>query len=152
MICEMCGKDVESLSTASVEGSVLRVCSGCSKFGTVLGAGGTTPGGAPHPGLRGAAAREVVQERLQGRSRRMEERDLFTELPDRELDPAWPQKIRVSREKLGLTQEQFGQKLNEKTSVIHKLESGAITPSDELVRKIERTLKIRLTAPAAAPA
>ena len=103
-------------------------------------------GGAAVAGGRSAGSSTTVQERLGSSQRRMSERDLYTELPERELDPAWSRKVREARERLGLTQEQFGAKINEKVSVVHKLESGAMIPPDDLVRKLERTLKVRLIA------
>jgi len=36
MLCEMCGNDVETTSRVRVEGTVLRLCAGCSKFGTIV--------------------------------------------------------------------------------------------------------------------
>jgi|ACXJ01.1.fsa_nt_gi putative transcription factor len=140
MICEMCGQEVDTVTPVNVEGSVLRTCGACAKFGRPVG----SPAAAPGP--RQGPDREALHERLgQARGRGLE-RDLFAELPDRELDPEWSRTIRQTRERLGLTQEQFGQRINEKTSVVHKLESGAFTPPDALVRKIERTFKVRLTA------
>ncbi|MDE1821598.1 MAG: TIGR00270 family protein [Euryarchaeota archaeon] len=147
MVCEMCGRESESLVRVAIEGSVLEVCTACSRFGKVIGA----PAGvaATSGGNGGSAA--AVQERIGGHQKRMTERDLYTELPDLELDPQWSKKVREAREKLGLTQEQFGAKINEKASVVHKLESGGMVPPDALVRKLERTLKVRLTAPPQAP-
>ena len=140
MICEMCGRDTESVTPVSVEGSVLRVCGACAKFGRPVGSPVATGGPSQGPD------REALRERLGKAQGRGLERDLFAELPERELDPDWSRTVRQTRERLGLTQEQFGQRINEKTSVVHKLESGAITPPDALVRKIERTFKVRLTA------
>ncbi len=145
MICEMCGRDTESVTPVNVEGSVLRVCNACLKFGRPLG----SPGGPGAP--RQGPDREALHERLGKAQGRGLERDLFAELPERELDPDWSRTIRQTRERLGLTQEQFGQRINEKTSVVHKLESGAIAPPDALVRKIERTFKVRLTARPGSP-
>ncbi len=140
MICEMCGRDTESVTPVKVEGSVLRVCNACLKFGRPLGPTGA--GAGPRQG----PDREALHERLGQAQGRGLERDLFAELPERELDPDWSRTVRQTREGLGLTQEQFGQRINEKTSVVHQLESGALAPSDALVRKIERTFKVRLTA------
>jgi putative transcription factor len=138
MICEMCGADEESLTLVNVEGSLLRVCSSCARFGKPVG--GATPSVREEPEDRADVAGRLKVARGRGL-----ERDLFADLPERELDPEWSRKVRQVREKLGLTQEQFGQRINEKTSVVHKLESGALEPSDQLVRKIERTFKVRLT-------
>lgn len=149
MLCEMCGRESESLVRVKVEGSVLEVCTPCSRFGKTLA---PTPGAVGGGPTGGGGGNHDVQERLGSHQKRMTERDLYAELPDLELDPQWSRKVREAREKLGLTQEQFGAKINEKVSVVHKLESGGMVPPDALVKKLERTLKIRLTVSPQAPA
>jgi putative transcription factor len=142
MLCEMCGKDVEMLTRTRVEGSVLNVCADCSRFGVVL----TPPAPATPPGApaRGSAAPGPGRALPRGRS--LEERDLYKELPEMELASDWPKRIRTAREKLTWTPEDLGKKLNEKKSVVLKIESGNFHPPDAMVRKIERLLKIRLRA------
>jgi putative transcription factor len=58
-------------------------------------------------------------------------------------------KIRQAREKLGLTHEDLGKKINEKSSVIGKLETGKVTPNNILATKLEHALKIKLLVPIA---
>ena len=58
--------------------------------------------------------------------------------------PDFAKLIRAAREKTGMNQAAFAQKLNEKESIIQKLESGAITPPVSLARKLEKTLRITL--------
>ena len=53
-------------------------------------------------------------------------------------------RIRKAREKLGLTQKEFALKINERESVVSKLESGGHEPSLDLCRKLERLLRITL--------
>ncbi|MFH1064271.1 MAG: multiprotein-bridging factor 1 family protein, partial [Candidatus Woesearchaeota archaeon] len=53
-------------------------------------------------------------------------------------------KIRTVREKLGLTQEEFSKRLNERASAMQKIESGQFKPSIETARKLERLLRIQL--------
>jgi putative transcription factor len=136
----MCGKDVESLQRVRVEGSVLRLCADCSRFGVVLEAPPPVPAASSDARIssRGPLARALP------RTRRLEERDLYKELPDMELAADWGKRIRLAREKLGWTPEDFGKKMNEKKSVVLKLESGSFHPPDQTVRKIEKLLKIRL--------
>jgi ribosome-binding protein aMBF1 (putative translation factor) len=88
-----------------------------------------------------------------GGTRRLEERDLYGDIGELELAPDWPKRVRGAREALGWTPEDFGKKLNEKKSIVLKLESGHFHPPDALVRKIEQLLKVRLRAEpgAAAP-
>ncbi len=57
-------------------------------------------------------------------------------------------KIKSAREKIGLTQEELAKKLNEKLSVIQKIEGGKIIPDISLAKKIENLLKIKLLTPA----
>ena len=56
-------------------------------------------------------------------------------------------KIRQAREKLGLTHEELGKRINEKSSVIGKLETGKMNPSNILATKLEHALKIKLLTP-----
>ena len=56
-------------------------------------------------------------------------------------------KIRQAREKLGLTHEDLGKKINEKSSVIGKLETGKMSPDNILAAKLEHALKIKLLTP-----
>ena len=145
MLCEMCGKDVPQTNRVRVEGSVLSLCGDCSRFGTVVSGPAL---GTPAPGP--TAPEGPIEERLARRSRRMEERDLFKELPDLELAPDWSKRIRVAREKLSWTPEELGKRLNEKKSVILKMESGTYRPPDTMIPRIEHLLKIRLRAEPAA--
>jgi len=132
MLCEMCGRNYGRLKKIEIEGSVMNVCPDCSKFGkeiTVL----------PKP----KTAKEVVQERLQLRERRFTPKNIYDEMPE-DLAEDYPARIRRNRVKIGLSQEELGLKINERKSIITKLESGHIRPDNKLIRKLERTLKISL--------
>lgn len=147
MRCEMCGKEIDQPNRVRVEGSTLFLCGDCSRFGTVL-AGPALPGPAPVGGPSGAPP--TLRDRLARGSRRLEERDLFKELPDLDLAPDWSRRIRAAREKLGWTPEDLGKKLNEKKSVVLKMESGQFRPPDSMIPRIEHLLKVRLRAEAGA--
>ena len=58
----------------------------------------------------------------------------------------YDQRIRQARESRDLNQEELADQLNEKASLIHKLERGDVLPSDEVQRKLERALDIDLSA------
>lgn len=150
-MCEMCGTDVEATTRVKVEGSILSVCASCARFGVAI-----DPPPAPvhvsdssfqpmrPPGP--AAAPLPLGDRLSAGRRRLEERDLYRELPEMELAPDWSKRIRAAREKLAWTPDDLAKKLNEKKSVVLKIESDGFRPSDAMVRKIEHLLKIRLRA------
>jgi len=53
-------------------------------------------------------------------------------------------RIRQAREARGWTQADLGAKLNERASVIAKLESQTIVPTDSMIPKMERTLGVKL--------
>ena len=59
----------------------------------------------------------------------------------------YPNKIRAAREKLGLTHEELGKKINEKASVLRNLEAGKMAPNNHLAAKLEHMLKIKLLVP-----
>jgi putative transcription factor len=144
MLCEMCGNDVESVSRVKIEGTVLRLCPACARFGEPLD---PPPVAAPAVAPSPVRARPMTPaSRPIGGARRMEERDLYKEIGELELAPDWSKRVRSAREALAWTPEDLGKKLNEKKSVVLKIESGHIHPTDALVRKLEHLLKVRLRA------
>ncbi len=148
MLCEMCGNEVPATSRVRIEKSVLALCPACARFGVPLDppppAAPAAPAGARRP-LVGAT-------RPTSGPRRLEERDLYTEIGELELAPDWGRRVRTAREANGWTPEELGKRLNEKKSVVLKIESGDMHPPDALVRKLEHLLKVRLRAEAGAGA
>ena len=143
MLCEMCGKEVLLTSRVRLERTVLNLCPDCARFGTPVDP--VPPSPAPsfragRPPTGGGASRPPSS------GRRLEERDLYRDIGEMELAPDWFRRVRVAREGRTWTPEELGKKLNEKKSVVLKIESGSFRPSDALVRKIEHLLKIRLRA------
>jgi len=63
-----------------------------------------------------------------------------------ELAQDYDELIRSGRESKGYSQKELAQQLNEKASLIRKLERGDTLPSDEVQSKLERALDIELTA------
>jgi len=143
MLCEMCGKDVPLTTRVRLEHSVLSLCPDCARFGTPVEPApapvSAAPTGAPFRSGMGLS-------RPSGPRRRLEERDLYQEIGEMELAPDWNKRIRVARESRQWTPEVLGKKLNEKKSVVLKIESGSFRPPDALVRKIEHLLQVRLRA------
>ncbi len=136
MRCEVCGHKIHgSPIRAEIEGAKLTVCIECSKHGKIIREeevelGQKTPKKLLTPILftqkRTAQAKvEITQEVVEG----------------------YDSKIRQAREKLGLSHEELGKKINEKASVLSKLETGKMTPNNVLVTKLEHALKIKLLVP-----
>ncbi len=134
MICELCGADVPHTKNVAIESTVLAVCNNCAKFGDEV----------VTPVVRRGTMPPVIAQRLEARKRRQTPRDVYAETGQEELAEDFPLRIRRAREERGWKQADLGAKINEKVSVISQLESGAISPGDGLVRKIEHALGIKL--------
>jgi putative transcription factor len=56
----------------------------------------------------------------------------------------YAERIKKARESQNLTQKEFAKKVNEKESLIHKIETGSFSPNVDLARKLEHALHIKL--------
>ena len=61
-----------------------------------------------------------------------------------EIATDYDERIREARESNGLSQEELADQLNEKASLIRKLERSDTLPTDDIQRKLERELDISL--------
>ncbi|UCF07834.1 MAG: TIGR00270 family protein [Thermoplasmata archaeon] len=144
MICEMCGIEVPRLKRIVIEGSNLNVCTKCEKFGQ------------DHAASDEAVVtfgRDTIAERLERREKRLKGKDVL-EGSGSELALDYPKRIRDARSKMGMNQEQLAKKINEKRSVVAKLETGDMVPDNKLIKKLERALEISLmeaVSPVSAP-
>ncbi len=138
MRCEVCGRKIYGKSfRARIEGAQLTVCGKCVKHGKIL------PEERKIPRPRKETAIKPLSPKPKSRN--------ISQLPVEsplELVEDFYTKIRLAREKLGLTHEDLGRKANEKVSVLKKLETGKMTPDHMLATKLEHILKIRLLVPA----
>ncbi|WP_435177889.1 multiprotein bridging factor aMBF1 [Halorussus sp. AFM4] len=144
--CEMCGAETSSPKTVKVEGAELDVCDNCADFGTEVktqdsGSTSTKYSTSSSSGSSGSSSSSSSTSSSSSQSRRS---DMFDDMD--ELAQDYDERIREARESAGLSQEDLANELNEKASLIRKLERGDILPSDEVQRKLERELDIQLTA------
>jgi putative transcription factor len=131
----MCGKEMASLLPVRIEGTILSVCRDCARFGDNVKSGGKQQTAEP----------SVIQARLQNRERRMKTKDVYeTGEESIELTEDYSKRIKEAREKMGWKQEELAAKMNERESIVHKLESGGMHPDDALIKKVEKTLNIKL--------
>ena len=134
MICELCGSDVPRTKFVKVENATMHVCSKCEKFAS-SDAVKTEKGQIMMPS---------VADRLASRQKRQREKDIYGSGEEKELALDYPERIKKGRRRKGLTQEELAKQINEKKSVIIKVENGEMRPSDKLVRKLERALTMSL--------
>ncbi|MEM2715589.1 MAG: multiprotein bridging factor aMBF1 [Candidatus Thermoplasmatota archaeon] len=120
MKCERCGKDTNRFRTL-IEGSEMMVCRECTKYGI------------------------VIPEKVVAKIKKSlpYSKDVFEEM-NKELVDGWGKKIKEARERKGLTREQLGAKIGEKTITIAKIENEELRPPDETVKKLEKFLEINL--------
>ena len=151
--CEMCGTETGSPTTVKIEGAELDVCDSCTQFGTEVktqqSSGGASTkystSASSSGGSSGSDGSSTTNAGGGGSGGRR--RDMFDEMDEVAQD--YDQRIRQARESRGLSQEDLAKQLNEKASLIRKLEHGDILPSDKIQRKLERALEIELSEGAA---
>jgi len=125
MPCDMCGKGVgdSDLFFTKVEGTMLRLCKGCCKYGKVL-----------------KKVRPQVIPREQPKFAVVKSEDQIEEM----IVEDYANKIKFAREGKGIKQEDFAKQINEKESLIHNIETGHMEPNIKLAKKIEKKLGIKL--------
>ncbi len=120
----MCGKTTEDLAKAIIEGVQLDVCKECVKFGKVIS----------------QPKRFSAKEQIRHMQRQVEQKEEKTEL----LVENYAEIIKKKRESMGMTQKYFANKINEKDTTIHKIETEAFKPPIPLVKKLEKALGVKL--------
>ncbi|MEF8976023.1 MAG: multiprotein bridging factor aMBF1 [Halapricum sp.] len=148
--CEMCGKETNSPNTVKIEGAELQVCDECADFGTEVKTQeqSTTStkystGSSGASGSSGGSSGSTATSSSGGSSSGGRRRDMFDEMDEVAQD--YDERIRSARESAGLSQEDLAKQLNEKASLIRKLEHGETLPSDDVQKKLERALDIDLS-------
>ena len=132
MECEICGKPVPENNPirAKIEASVMVVCKECSKLGKIQKA-------PPKPKfVKQERSKKQTKTRTKNYSRRDE--------PTDELIEDFGAEIRKAREAKNWSREDLGKKINERVSVITRIETGKMTPDNKLTKKFEKALNIKL--------
>jgi len=126
--CERCGRSAK-LQLVEIAGARMYVCPDCSRFGKPIREKIEAPSPAPIIS-RARPTRPTRPDALTARTR--------------ELVEDYSTRIQRAREKKGWSREDLGKKINERVSIISKLEHGEMHPPDALIKKLERVLEIHL--------
>ena len=138
MRCEVCGRKIHgSPIRALIEGAKLTVCSECSRHGKIIRE--------EEPKLRQETPKRAPISIPVKKKTTTATVDITQEVVE-----GYDLKIRQAREKLGISHEELGKKLNEKSSLLRKIETGKMMPNNMLVAKLEHALKIKLLVPVSA--
>jgi len=134
--CEVCGRKIHTEPVrAIIEGARLTVCVECSKHGKVI----------LH---EEADLPKKSATKPQAPISMVQKRPIVAKVEiTQELTEDYANKIRAAREKLALSHEELGKKINEKASVLRNLETGKMAPNNQLASKLEHMLKIKLLVP-----
>ncbi len=135
MICELCGKDATFLRKVTVEGVQLQVCTECAKFGIESKKEEPKEEKGPRP---------IIARRLEVREKRGKPRDVYSSGEKEEIVEDFGAVIRKAREKKGLSQKDLAMKINERVTILSKVEAGQMRPDDRFVAKLEKELGIKL--------
>jgi len=122
--CEICGQETE-LVIAEIEGMDMSVCHKCAQFGQIKNI----------PKIKTELSKKISHKPIHS--------EPHLEIIET-IVPDYSQKIKKARERLDLNQEDFAKKINEKESLLHKMETGSFEPSLPLAKKLEKLLGIKL--------
>jgi putative transcription factor len=142
--CEMCGQDSPMAKRVFLEGSLLMLCPKCSRFGKSLDGGAKDEEGNDIPVEMAPTGPKVISAPYTGRSKTGKSASDYLDTGEVVLVEDFHKRIFDARNKLGWTQEELALKINERKSIIAKLETKDIKPNDELRKKLEKALKIVL--------
>ena len=140
MQCEMCGETIRGTpKLVRVEGAELQVCSRCEKFGTEVQQVRRTDirsparGPAPKPASTAAGASAQVWHK----------RDMF-DFMEGEIVEDYAVRIRHARMEKGMSLKDLAMQMKEKEHLIKKIENAELIPEDDVRKKLEKVLDIRL--------
>jgi putative transcription factor len=127
MLCELCGKETKFLEKVNVEGVVMGVCEGCQRYGKPVD---------ERPAPQG-------EQPVHSPRRIYREKDIYEKM-DRVLISNWAQAIEKAREKKGMTREELGAAIGERTVTIANIENEELHPTDKMIKNLEKELDITL--------
>ncbi|RLG95953.1 TIGR00270 family protein [Candidatus Bathyarchaeota archaeon] len=140
MQCDVCGCDIKGKPYhVIIEGAKLTVCAKCARLGSAEWK--------PEEGTMRFTPK--LPRQIKPRRTGMKWKDVIQE--DITVIENYGSIIRRARQSMGLSQEDLGRRINEKVSVIKKLEGEKIVPDERLARKIEHALGIKLLVPFTMP-
>ena len=112
--CEICGEDASG--KAKIDGVILSVCDKCTELGEKV--------------ILPVKTNKIIPKK---------------DIEDgKYIDPKYPELIKKAREKRKLRIDELARHLNEKESVISRLERGHFSPSFKLAKKLEKFFEIEL--------
>lgn len=119
--CELCGQDADSLTKTKIEGAKLDVCDSCADMGEKV----ETPS-------------KNVRKKKKKRSSSTKKRET------KSLANNYGEMVKNAREEEQLSIQELSDELNEKTSLLKKIEQEQLKPEKSLAGKLEKKFGIEL--------
>lgn len=119
--CELCGNETTSLTKVKIEGAEVKTCDSCAQMGEEVNTGTSKP----------RKKKTESKSRTRGR-------DTDTLAPD------YGDRVRDAREDEKLSLAEVSDDLNEKESVIRKVENQDLKPEKSLASKLSRKFGVDL--------
>lgn len=123
--CELCGRAMGGIYVVEVEGVELRICAKCANGKRVI----RKEEPAEKKGKKQAQAMQMP------RKKRPEEADIVDN---------YSNVIREAREKMDLPLKVLAEMINEKETLLLRIEQNKTVPSVELAKKLEKALGVKL--------
>lgn len=131
MHCEICGREIIGREhKVIIEKAKLMVCYQCSKHGDLI--------------HKKPPSKTLILPKRYPPLKHKRKKSPYKNTGNSELVENFGGKIRQARERLELSHKELSTKINEKISVLKKLETGKMIPNQKLVSKLEHALKIKL--------
>lgn len=148
--CELCGRNMKGRGrNVTIEGASMLVCPQCaSKFAGQTISSETRPMAAPRtrPSWVGSPEKQKPAQRSRSSAPQSKPKHGVL-LDDMELIEDYAEKIRTTRQRKQLSQEDLAQKIGERISTLQSIEAGRLKPTGKTIRGLERELEISLLEP-----
>lgn len=143
MSCEICGGEIHGRKyKIKVEGTVMIVCSDCADLGERVYEPRRSRGYVHKGKSSRSAGRKSSSHPRKTPSHRPAPKKKVRNPASYDLVNDYSRIVRKARGKM--TQEDFAGLLNEKETLIHKIETGKMKPTIQLARKIEKKFHVKL--------
>lgn len=117
--CELCGQESDSLKKVKIEGTILKTCESCASMGEEVGSSSSNK-----------------RKKKKKRKKKSSSKDvLVNDYGDR---------IKNARESEQLSIQEVADDINEKESLLKKLEQEQLKPDKPLAKKISKKFNIKL--------
>jgi putative transcription factor len=130
--CPICGGKIWGRGEkVLIEGAKITVCQSCAQFGIKIKS---------KPKIT-ATSKELYTKPKSSVKKVVHRREIEESV---EIVNDYAIRIRNARNSHGFNQDQFAQKLNEKPSLLRRIEAGKVKPTIKLAKKIEKVYNIKL--------